>query len=426
MRNNRRTQSIKKRRKQRRMKRLVIKMAVIGALCLLVLGIVFVLLVFNRVHKKVTIEAGKTSSIEDLLKRSDEDAYFTADSDDIAKEDGSLDTSVIGEYTVFVKSGWFSHKVKILIQDTVAPNFEVQDVSAYTNGKGLSITAADFVTAEEDATEITYSFGSDIDLGQEGVQTVVIVGTDVGGNETTKEATLTLTVDDEAPTVVGKDFQIFIGDSVAYKTQVSVSDNIDPNPSIEVDTSAVSTDKEGTYPVVYTVSDAAGNQTQFTLKITIMEHAYSQEKLNAMCDQILGGIISDGMSKEAQCRAIFNWIHGHIGYVNSSEKGDWIKSAVDGINNGGGDCYVYFSVSKALLTRAGVKNMDIERIPEGNEMHYWNLVDLEDGNGWRHFDATPRVGHPDLFLRTDEWILEYSRTHDNCHNYDKSKYPDIY
>ena len=78
-----------------------------------------------------------------------------------------------------------------------------------------------------------------------------------------------------------------------------------------------------------------------------------------------------------------------------------------------------------MLTRAGLKNMDIERIPEGDDMHYWNLIDVEDGHGWYHYDTTPRWDHPTVFLWTDAQAQEYSVVNQNCYNYDREKYPEI-
>ena len=83
-------------------------------------------------------------------------------------------------------------------------------------------------------------------------------------------------------------------------------------------------------------------------------------------------------------------------------------------------------MAKAMLTRAGITNMDIERIPAGNSLHYWNLVDIGDGHGWYHFDTTPRVdGNPTILLWTDAQMMEYSQAHGNCFNYDRAVYPAI-
>ena len=142
-------------------------------------------------------------------------------------------------------------------------------------------------------------------------------------------------------------------------------------------------------------------------------------------DEIISQIITDGMSDKDKTWAIYEYIRDHVNYVSSSEKDDYMKAARQGLVNGSGDCYVFRSVAKLLLDEAGIENMDIERIPSGDDMHYWNLVDIHDGHGWYHFDTTPRIDHPTIYLWDDAKIKEYSDAHNNCHNYDRSKYPDI-
>ena len=83
---------------------------------------------------------------------------------------------------------------------------------------------------------------------------------------------------------------------------------------------------------------------------------------------------------------------------------------------------MYACVSKVLLDRAGIKNMDIEKIP-AKSRHYWNLVDI--GEGWYHFDTTPRVDHPTIFYWDDATLMEYSENHKLSHNYDHDLYPKV-
>lgn len=66
--------------------------------------------------------------------------------------------------------------------------------------------------------------------------------------------------------------------------------------------------------------------------------------------------------------------------------------------------------------------MDIAKIP-AKTLHYWNLVDL--GEGWFHFDTTPRTDHPTIFMWTDAQMMDYSVRHNNSHNYDHDSYPAV-
>ena len=110
----------------------------------------------------------------------------------------------------------------------------------------------------------------------------------------------------------------------------------------------------------------------------------------------------------------------HISYISHSEKGNWLRAAYEGLVDGKGDCYVYASTAKVLLTRAGITNMDIVKIPSKTS-HYWNLVNL--GEGWYHFDTTPRKDHPTIFMWTEAQMMEYSARFNGSHNYDHSLYP---
>ena len=193
-----------------------------------------------------------------------------------------------------------------------------------------------------------------------------------------------------------------------------------------MDSGSVNLNAAGTYPVTYNAVDYAGNTTSVTVNVTVKERVYTEEVVYSLADSILAQIITDNMTQRDKAYAIFKYVKAHVSYLDSSEKGNWLKAAYSGLAYGRGDCYVYASVSKALLTRAGITNMDIERIPSGNTLHYWNLVDIGDGHGWYHFDTTPRrPDRPNIFLWTDSQITEYSNTHYNSHNYDRSKYPKI-
>ena len=223
---------------------------------------------------------------------------------------------------------------------------------------------------------------------------------------------------------MAEDFTTILGDPITYKSHVAATDN-SGDVSITVGSDAVNPNEPGTYDVTYTATDPSGNSVSTTVQMTIIEQTADEKELNEKLDAILADIITDDMTNKDKAWAIFSYIRNHVGYVSSSEKGDYVKAALQAVKQGQGDCYVYFSIAKAMLTRAGLKNMDIERIPEGDKMHYWNLVDLEDGHGWYHYDTTPRVDHPTIFLWDDAKIREYSDHHDNCHNYDRTKYPKI-
>lgn len=373
----------------------------------------------SRVVTYLELEAGAAAPTAKDFMISESDSMGTIQTD--LEE---IDFKKVGEYPVVIEAEGVEYNSVIAVVDTIAPVFSTKDMEGYALVKR---SAADFVVEDEniDVTEVTYTFETEPDVTKIGTQTLTIIGTDEGGNTCTRTAKLTLKEDTENPTITGGDFTVYLGDSISYKSKVSVKDNCMEDLEVKVDSSKVNTKAEGTYPVTYTATDAAGHTATLTVNMNIKKHTYDVNELNEIADGILAKIITADMTQYDKAWAIFSYIRGHVSYISESEKGDWVKAAYEGLNTGKGDCYVYASVSKLLLTRAGITNMDIERIPSGNSMHYWNLVDIGDGHGWYHFDTTPRKDHPTIFLWDDATIKEYSDSHNNCHNYDRTKYPTI-
>lgn len=328
-----------------------------------------------------------------------------------------------GEHTVRIRVAEEDYEVQVIVQDTTGPVLNVQEVMDYAI---IEKKPEDFVTFCEDLSGVEISFKQVPDFSYVGEQVVTIVAVDGCGNVTEKETMLIQVADEDAPVFLeGEDFLVYIGETVAYKSKVSVVDNCEIGFELTVDASAVDLKTEGVYPVVYTATDAAGNTTVKTLNVTVKVYRADEVELNAKIDAIFEQIFTEDMTNRERCKAIYDYIRANVSYISYSEKGDVIKAAMEGLTKGKGDCYVYFSLSKVMLTRAGFPNMDIERIRVGDSMHFWNLVDIGDGHGWYHFDATPRVGRPYIFLWDDATIWEYSDSHDGSHNYDKSLYPEI-
>ena len=66
-------------------------------------------------------------------------------------------------------------------------------------------------------------------------------------------------------------------------------------------------------------------------------------------------------------------------------------------------------------------NLDVVKSDTSHSSHYWSLIDV--GDGWYHFDTTPRYGGGEFFLLTDAELEAYSVAHNNSHIFDKSLYP---
>ena len=235
--------------------------------------------------------------------------------------------------------------------------------------------------------------------------------------------------DTQPPVISGtKDLTVAVGESLSYRTGVTVTDDVDETVQLQVDSSGVNLSEPGEYQAVYWAEDAAGNRAEVTVTVTVVEtvtvddadggetedvveaggEEITLERVNELADDILAEITTSGMSQREKALAIYNYVHNHIKYTGTSDKSSWLVGAYVGFTRGSGDCYNYFACSKALLTRAGIPNVDLTRVG-GNSRHYWQLVDV--GEGYYHFDACPHPSSYPLysFLLTEAEVREYTR-----------------
>lgn len=368
----------------------------------------------SQVVSELTVEAGSEPPTLNDFVLAGEEAEFKTDI-------GSYDYTVPADRTVRLRVDGVDYKVTMHIVDTIPPEVEIQNIHDFTL---LPKKAEDFVLSIEDVTAVTAKFVKEPDLSSVGEQTVEISVTDAGGNETVKTAKLTLEKDEEPPVISGvTDLSVLAGGSVAYKKNVTVTDNCPEGLTLKVDNSAVNLSAEGTYPITYIAKDFAGNETRVTAQITVRPRVYDEREVYVLADNVLARIFTADMTPEQKLEAIYSYNQSHIAYVNHSERDNWVRAAYEGLAEGKGDCYVYACTAKALLIRAGITNMDIAKIPTRTN-HYWNLVDV--GYGWYHFDTTPRAkDHPHICMWTEAQLMEYSAAHSNSHNYDHSLYPEV-
>ncbi len=234
------------------------------------------------------------------------------------------------------------------------------------------------------------------------------------------------------PVVKAADMEAFAGDSVSYKKNVIVTDNEDENPKISIDSSKVDLQTPGKYPVVYTVTDKAGNKTELKITITVKKKPAVEikavEKYNdKRANEILSEITDSSMNTMQKAFAIYLWAKSSIIYIGESDKSNYKNAAKEGFENMAGDCYTYYAVSKVLLEKIGVKTYDMVKLRESSDQprHYWLLIDI--GTGWYHFDSTPyKDGYDYFFMVTqaelDAWDNKYRP---GCHNYAKDGVPEL-
>jgi hypothetical protein len=372
-----------------------------------------------RILERVTIEAG--SSLPAAASFSRDGALSISYVTPIS----SINTAVPGEYPLQIKAGDTSISVILAIKDTTPPAGEPAEQEIWL---GESVEAEQFVTNAHDVTTISYSFKKEPDWQKPGRQDVVIVLRDTSGNTAEIASTLIILHDDEPPVITGAvDQKVFIGDTISYRKDVTVTDNIDPDVQLEIDNSAVNLAVEGTYPVVYRAVDQSGNRTEVTVTITVAvkpEGYVSEAELYVLIDQVLAEIVKPGMTDLEILSEIFYWIADHINYTGTSDKSDWVKGAYLGITRGTGDCFNYFATAKAFLTRAGYETVPIERVQDAKTRHYWNLVYYNEA--WYHFDPLPNLAkyHYVCLLRTDAEVAAYSKENPRFYEFDRADIPE--
>ncbi len=192
----------------------------------------------SLVAAELTVEAGSMPpTLRDFVIEGENAAFLT--------NMGSIDYTVPGDRVVELSVDGAEYSTTMHIVDTVPPVMQVKDLQSFTK---VPRSPEDFVVSVEDVTGVSLSFGKEPDLTAEGVQTVEIVAVDKGGNETAKEARLTLAADHEAPVITGvEDLTVLAGDAVSYKKNVTVTDNCPEGLEFTVDNSAVNLSEAGEY-----------------------------------------------------------------------------------------------------------------------------------------------------------------------------------
>ena len=271
---------------------------------------------------------------------------------------------------------------------------------------------------------------SQVDLNAVGTYDVVYSVTDAAGNTTSVPTTLTVTDDCVAPEIKGvHNISLYLGGTASYRSGIVVTDDKDPSPKLEIDSSKVDLSNPGDYPLVYTARDMTGNETRIEVTVSVAEKPTTyveEEVITAKADELLKKIVTDEMKAEAKVKAIYAYVRSHYTYSGHSDKTDWLQGAYVMMTEGEGDCFNYYAVTKLLLDRCGIPNIDVRKVrnfPEDSD-HYWSLVSVDGGQTYYHLDTTPRVGDGDDFcLVTDAFLDAYSNNNKGCHNRDKSLYP---
>ena len=399
---------------QKLSKKTKIRILIVAALILVMLGTLFGVLLYrfySNVRTKLTMETGNAAPTEDMF-------YFDPSHvGSVTTDLSQLDMSKVGEMEIDFSFLFFHTTSKLILIDTTAPKGETKDLFLPVGSKP---EAKDFLASTEDVSgvvNVRYSYEPDFTIY--GTQPVSIVLEDEGGNKSLCRAELTLYDESKKPEIKGlSNKSIYVGESIAYRAGVVVVDDLDEDPKLEIDSAAVNPDVPGVYDVVYTATDYLGRSSSVSVKLHVEEkpeNMVSVETLHTLADEKLKEILTDDMTEIEKAFAIFRWSRMGVPWVRTGSHDSEVDQAIAGLQGNSGDCYTHAVVCKVLLERAG---FIIDFIEKKNETgtHYWVMVNI-DGN-WYHMDPSPiYIKQYCAFLSTTEDLMKYAQKY-RPHLYD--------
>ena len=302
-----------------------------------------------------------------------------------------------GFYYAAVKMEGMLSFLTISVVDTTPPAADANTVLTII---GQPVYPEDFVINVFDYSYVEIRFlHGEPNVYVAGEFEIPILLTDAFGNAATVISTLMVLEQDFLPPefeyIPNRFFQI--GEPVNFLDQVRLSDGSDPQSVISYNISLVNKNEAGRYRVYYTAVDRKGSETSVFAYIVMTDAPL--ERVMSYADRILASILRDDMTQREEARAIYDWVRRNIMYSDSRERGDPVAGALAAFTRARGDCFIFYAVSEILLTRAGIKNIQVTRIPGTRAAHYWHFVNVSDG--WYHFDTTPQWTPINGFMFTD-------------------------
>ena len=408
---------IEKRHKKDRRKRLI-KWSCLVFVLLLACGFGFLVFRFyNNLNPEIKVEAG--TSLPNSKEFLEYDGWFETCDTDIK----AIDPRVPGRYPVDFSWLFFHKTAELVIVDTVAPEGEVHDITCTLGEKPKP---EDFIVSINDITEVEVRYVLQPDFKKEGDRSVSLVLEDRGGNQTILKANLSIYDENNTPVIKGaKNLHVFTGESVSYRSGVSVVSKVEPAPTLEIDNSAVNLDQQGSYPVTYSATDKYGRSSSVTVQIQVEDKPENYEDIQLMyeeADKLLASILTPEMDDMQKLFAIFRWVRLNIPWSGGRSEHDEVGQVMNGLAGKPGDCYTDAVTMRVLLDRAGFTSLMIEKNNETG-MHYWLMV-YYDGN-WYHVDPTPvYITQFVTFLSTDAQIqIDSDKYRPHFYDRDTRMYP---
>ncbi len=321
------------------------------------------------------------------------------------------------------------YTLELIVRDRRAPVVTTKHVY-YARNVGKP-DALHFINTIREADTYTAAFvGKVPDLSEIGDFDITFYVEDASGNRTGELHSILTVIEDRTPPTfdVVPELSAYIGEAIAYRRGLVVTDDCGGEVTLDVDSSEVDPNTVGDYPVRYTATDASGNVSHAETVIHVYENQVGEEQLYARIDEVLATLITPDMTKEEQLRAVYDYVYNAISYIPDSDKSDWVRAAYDGLFvAGAGDCFNYYAATMAFCNRLGIDYRKLQRTPGAADgTHYWIMVNIGDAEEprWYHFDCTHIAiyGHSSCLL-TDRQVKAFNRMRAGFYAYDASQYP---
>ncbi len=343
-----------------------------------------------------------------------------------------IDPGLLASYDITIDCGGYIVHSVLNVIDKTAPIAKPVPVEMYC---GEAPDPNTLVTDIFDLTQVTAEYDQGTpDLSKGGNYDIGVRLTDTSGNSSVVTVPFYVKDDHLAPVITGAcDISVVVGDTISYRSHITVKDDFDPDPDIRIDNSLVDLNVVGVYPLTYTATDEVGNSRSITVEVNVVSRpsagvtgAEDEETIQEaydMADNILKSLIRPGMTDVEKAMKIMYWVYHNIYFVSgTSDYTSWAAGAVKAFTSRRASCYGRWAATKALLDRAGIENICVTRDSKYNHrVHYWCLCKLN--GGWYHCDpqfwGTAQYGYF-IFMMTDS---DLSRAYGN-HDFNGELYPE--
>ena len=177
--------------------------------------------------------------------------------------EGSVNTAVPGDYEVIYQFQNHSQPCTVQVSDTTPPDLEVRDV---ITGLKTEVDPETFVVSVSDASDVSLDILNPASLDPAHTDVLVeVAATDAYGNRSVRKARLRRVPDETPPEAeCFQSERTFPAGSSYVPQDLQVTDDYDPQPSVDVHTEDLYMDIPGTYEVLYILRDGAGNETRLS------------------------------------------------------------------------------------------------------------------------------------------------------------------